>query len=157
MSNGNSIQPSEVELSFINEQKGEGSLSLFVVSAAGKEYLGWDVNPEDIEALYFEGIGVPRWESLQAENVEQQTAMYWERFNERMAGYPMIGRVRDTDVKVSFEAEELSALIDECERVAGSTSNDKALRAAQKFSLAAARAQSAGAALGLSPSQIPGL
>lgn len=146
---------SDLEREFQEEQKGEGSLSIYIANGNESEYIGYDVNPEDLEAIYFEGIGVPRWESLQAETVEQQTALYWERFNERMADYPLIGRVRDTDERIEFSAAEVQDLIGECNKLAGSASHPKAVRSLQKISIAANRAGENDAALSLKPSQIP--
>ncbi len=146
---------SDLELEFQNEQKGEGSLSVYLKNGDGSDYVGYDINPEDIEALYFEGIGVPRWESLQADTVEQQTAMYWERFNERMGQYPMIGRVRDTDEAVDFSQPEVADLIAECSKLSGTATDAKALRSLQKISIAANRAVESGSTLNLKPSSIP--
>lgn len=145
----------ELEQEFINEQKGEGSLSVFISDGDANLYVGYDINPEDIEALYFEGIGVPRWESLKADSVEQQTAMYWERFNASMAKYPLIGRVRDTDERVEFTDAEVPQLLAECESVAAGTSDAKAVRASQKISIAAGKAADASGGLSLVPSQLP--
>ena len=146
---------SDLEREFQNEQKGEGSLSVYVANGDGMEYIGYDINPEDVEALYFEGIGVPRWETLHADTHEQQTAMYWERFNERMGKYPLIGRMRDTDERVTFAAAEIPQLIEECESISGSTSNAKAQRAVQKVSLAANRAAEKQSGMDLKPSSHP--
>jgi hypothetical protein len=157
MSDNGSSPISDLEQQFILEQKGEGSLSVFVADGADTTYVGFDINPEDIEALYFEGIGVPRWESLIADNIEQQTAMYWERFNERMDNYPLIGRARDTDERVAYSADEVPQLIKECDQVTAGTSDAKALRALQKLSLAANKASEKQAGLNLKPSQLPNL
>jgi hypothetical protein len=157
MNDNGTSQISDLERGFINEQKGEGSLSLFVADGTDSSYVGYDINPEDIEALYFEGIGVPRWESIKADNVEQQTAMYWERFNERMDNYPLIGRARDTDERVEYTQVEVPRLLEECERVMSGTSDPKAVRAVQKLSLAANKAIDKQAGLNLTPSQLPNL
>lgn len=146
---------SDLEREFSDEQKGEGSLTISIASGDGKTPVGWDLNPEDIEALYFDGIGVPRWEHLQADTVEQQTAMYWERFNEKMSQYPLIGRVRDTDERVEYSSAEAGELALECERVTAGTDNTKALRAVQKISIAAGKAVNANASMLLAPSQLP--
>lgn len=145
----------DLEREFIDEQKGEGSLSIHIMDGTANTYAGYDINPEDIEALYFEGIGVPRWESLQADTVEQQTAMYWEKFNERMDKYPLIGRARDTDERVEYTADEVPQLLNECEQVSAGTSDQKAVRALQKISLAAGKAAEMQAGLKLTPSQLP--
>ena len=145
----------DLEQEFINEQKGEGSLSIFLTGGDTSEYVGWDVNPEDLEAIYFEGIGVPRWESLQADTVEAQTALYWEKFNALVDSLPMIGRVRDTDKTIEFTPEDVDHLYGECDEVLLAATDEKAKRSLKKFSLAAAKAKDLKAGLKLSPSQIP--
>lgn len=155
MSENGTPQISDLEREFINEQKGEGSLSIYVANGDHSDYVGYDINPEDVEALYFEGIGVPRWETLQADTHEQQTALYWERFNERMGSYPLIGRMRDTDERVTYSAAEIPQLIEECKSIAGSTSDAKAQRAVQKVSLAATRAAEKQSGMDLKPSSHP--
>jgi len=155
--NDNGSAAGELEQQFILEQKGEGSLSLFFSDGAGNSYVGYDINPEDIEALYFEGIGVPRWESIKADDIEQQKAIYWERFNERMDNFPLIGRARDTDERVEYTPVEVPRLREECERVLAGTSDPKAVRAVKKLSLAANRAIDKQAGLNLTPSQLPNL
>lgn len=143
----------ELEQEFINEQKGEGSLSIFLNGSDGLEYLGFDINPEDIEALYFEAIGIPRWESLEADSVEEQTALYWERFNEVMGPFPLIGRIRDTDETVDYDSDTITRLNDEIGRVVPSSA--KAERAVAKYRIAAGRAAERGGGLRFKPSQIP--
>lgn len=145
----------ELEQDFVNEQKGEGSLSVYLANNGEKgDYLGWDIHLENIEALYFDGIGVPRWDSLEAETVEEKTALYWERFNAVMEALPLIGRMRDTDEEIDYSAAEIDPLTGECDRVLLGTTNEKAVRAAQKISRAAWHAAEAGAGLKLVPSQI---
>jgi len=146
-----------LEQEFIDEQKGEGSLSAFLIDGETSEYIGWDVNPEDIEAIYFEGIGVPRWESLQADSVEAQTALYWERFNALMDPLPMIGRMRDTDEKIEYASAEVQQLLGECDEILLGANDAKARRSVQKLSLAAAKATERNAGLRFSPSRIPNL
>lgn len=157
MNDNGSSPVGDVEQEFILEQKGEGSLSIFLADGPENTYVGYDINPEDIEALYFEGIGVPRWESIKADDREQQTAMYWELFNERMDDYPLIGRARDTDERVNYSSDELPHLLEECERVMAGTTVAKALRALQKFSIAANKAIEKSVGLNLTPSQLPNL
>ena len=154
--NGSTAPEVSLEEQFMLEPKSEGSLSLFIASEDGSSYIGWDINTQDIEALYFEGIGVPRWESLTAETVEEQTALYWKRFNERMDGFPLLGRTRDTDVDVEYTSAEVPQLIAECESIRAATSNAKALRALQKILLAASRAAALDAGFNLKPSHSRG-
>ncbi|HTH38525.1 MAG TPA: hypothetical protein VL572_11185 [Pyrinomonadaceae bacterium] len=146
-----------LEQEFISEQKGEGSLSAFLTDGDTSEYIGWDVNPEDLEAIYFEGIGVPRWESLQADSVEAQTALYWERFNSLMDPIPMIGRMRDTDETIEYTSDEVQQLLGECGEILLGAKDAKARRSVQKLSLAAAKATERNAGLRFSPSRIPNL
>ncbi len=147
----------ELEQEFINEQKGEGSLSVFLTGGEKPEYIGWDINPEDLEAIYFEGIGVPRWESLQADTVEAQTALYWEKFNALMDSLPMIGRVRDTDEAIEFTPDEVDHLFGECDEILLAAKDAKAIRSLKKFSLAAGKTIEKRGGLLLKPSQIPDL
>jgi len=81
--------------------------------------------------------------------------MYWDRFNECMAKFPLIGRVRDVDVRVEYADAEIPALIDECRGISCSTDNAKALRSLEKVSIAANRAVEKQAGLNLKPSQLP--
>ena len=147
---------SDLEHEFLAEPKGEGSLSIYVTHDDQNEYMGYDLHPEDIGAMYFDGIGVPRWESLKADTVEEQTALYWEKFNERMENYPLIGRTRDTDEKVEYSADEVLKLLEECQSVASSSTDEKAQRALQKVSIAANRAAAKNAGLELKPSSNAG-
>lgn len=144
-----------LEQEFIGEQKGEGSLSIFLTDGDASEYVGWDINPEDLEAIYFEGIGVPRWESLAGETVDEKTALYWERFNALMDSLPMIGRIRDTDQKIQFAPDEVDHLFGECDEILLAAKDAKAKRSLKKISLAARKAIERHAALKLVPSQIP--
>lgn len=147
-----SEQISELELEFQNEVKGAGSLSAYVVDATGKSYIGYDINPEDVEALFFEGIGIPRWASIEAASVDEQNAIYMERYNEMMAKYPLIGRANDTYEGTEFTADEVANLLAECEAIKATSTDEKATRAVQKFSIAGNKAAEKQAALRLSPS-----
>lgn len=147
-----SEQLSELELEFQNEVKGGGSLSPHVVDGAEQSYVGYDINPEDIEALFFDGIGVPRWASIEAANVDEQNAIYMERYNDVMAKYPMIGRANDTYVGTEYTNAEVANLLAECESIKTASTDAKAIRAVNKFSIAGAKAAEKQAALSLSPS-----
>lgn len=127
----------ELEQEFTEELKGYGSLSPNLVgnSADDKEYLGYDIRPEDIEALYFEGIGTPRWESIKADNVDRQLEIYNQSMKEMMANYPLIGRVSDTDQTVEYTPDEVSQLRQECEKVLETAADPKAVKALQKFAI----------------------
>ena len=151
-------QLSELESEFTQEVKGEGSLSPYIVrdpaNAAGnaKQYVGYDIHPENIEALYFEGLQVPRWESIEAETVAQQEAIYLESFQKSVSDYPLISRVSDTDQKVTYSPDEVIQLREECERVLKNTAEPKAIKALQKFYLACSKAAEQQSGLLLIPS-----
>lgn len=151
MSNEHLSNLSEVEKEFISEEKGEGSLMVYAVrdlTAAFSKFaereesfgVGYDITPLDIEALYFEGIELPRWESIKADSHEQQLAIYNEAFDKIKSDFPLISRVSDTDATVKYTLEEVSRLHAECERVADSANDAKAIRAVQKFYIACNKA-----------------
>ena len=140
---------SAVESELIQEDKGEGSLSAYVVGAdessegaprEEKIYLGYDISPLDIEALFFEGIKLPRWESIEAESLDQHREIYQQSFQKVTAEYPLISRVSDTDQKVEFTSEEVLQLREECQRVLDGANDAKAVRAVQKFYIACNKA-----------------
>jgi hypothetical protein len=142
---------SEVESDFIKEDKGEGSLSVYAVRDTAASFskfaareesfsVGYDIHPLDIEALYFEGIKLPRWESIKADNTDQQLEIYNKSFNRIKADFPLISRVSDTDVTVKYTPEEISPLQAECEKVLDSADDAKAIRAVQKFYIACNKA-----------------
>lgn len=142
MNNDYLSQIDALEQEFTQEIKGYGSLSVNLVgdSADDKEYLGYDVRPEDIEALYFEGIGTPRWESIEGESVDEKMEIYNRSMKEKMAEYPQIGRVSDTDVRVEYSPAEVSALQAECDKLLEFISDEKAVKAARKFAIACRKA-----------------
>ena len=144
MNTDHASQFDDLENEFGLEQKGEGSLALHFAADAPSgdagDYIGYDLHPENIEALFFEGIGVPRWESIKADSVEEQEAEYMKKYNAVMAEFPMISRSNDTEAHVRYVSGEVNALLEECSRVLGQTSDAKAVRAAQKLSLAASKA-----------------
>ena len=133
---------SELESEFNSELKGYGSLSLEIGddSAESDANIDYHIRPEDIEAIYFDGIGIPRWESIEAETNEQKIELYNQSMGKIMVDYPLIQRVSDTDVKVAYKPEEISALQTECERVMETTSDAKATRGLQKFVIACRKA-----------------
>lgn len=151
MSKENLENLDQIEQEFIQEDKGEGSLMVYAVRDLNADFskfaerdvsfgLGYDITPLDVEALYFEGIKLPRWESIQAETVEEQMAIYNESFDRIKAAFPLISRVSDTDVTVKYTLEEVAKLQTECEQVADGTDDAKAIRAAQKFYIACNKA-----------------
>lgn len=133
---------SVLEEEFNSEMKGYGSLSMkYAGNDEGVfEKLGYHIRPEDIEALYFEGIGTPRWESIKADDVNEQLKIYNESMDRIMADYPMISRIKDTDITVEYNVDEVPQLKAECESVPEKTSNEKAIRAVQKFVIACNKA-----------------
>ncbi len=142
MNNDYISQISELEQEFTQEIKGYGSLSVNLVgdSVEDKEFIGYDIRPEDIEALYFEGIGTPRWESIAADSVDEQLEIYNQSMKEKMADYPQIGRVSDTDVRVEYSPEQIAELRAECDKLLETIADEKAVKAVQKFAIACHKA-----------------
>lgn len=145
----------ELKIEFDEEVRGFGSLAVVLDDGAegvkGSGFFGYDIRPEDIEALYFEGIGTPRWESIEAESVAEQMDIYNDSMKKMMADYPLIARVSDTDVKVKYTPEEVLQLRAECEKVFDNTSEPKAIRALQKFLIACHKASESRMGLELFP------
>ena len=142
-----------LEAEFRQEEKGPGSLSPHVADGSEHSYVGFDIHPENIEALFFDGIGVPRWESIAADSVEQQEALYNAKYSEVMAAFPMIGRANDTFQHVDYSAEEVSQLLAECGRVIAGASDAKVTRAVQKLQLAGEKAAEKNSGLKMNPRQ----
>lgn len=153
MSEDNLTQVNDLETQFMEEVRGFGSLAVTLVgnSADGGGFLGYDIRPEDIEALYFEGIGTPRWESIKADSVAEQMKIYEDSMQKIMSEYPLIQRVMDTDVKVEYKPNEVLELQKECEKVLKATDNAKAIWALQKFLLACNKASERQTGLSLIP------
>lgn len=151
MSENNMQDLTALEEEFNAEVKGYGSLSVNLVSGENSDKLGYQIRPEDIESLYFEGIGTPRWESIKADSVDEQLKIYHETMGKIMEAYPLINRVNDTDKSVVYSVEELSHLLDECEKVVENTNDEKAKRAVQKFVIACIKGGDNQAAVHLNP------
>ena len=130
----------DLEAEFRQEEKGPGSLSPHVADGSEKSYVGYDIHPENIEALFFEGIGVPRWDSIKADSVEQQEVLYMAEYTDVMAKYPMIARANDTFQHVEYTAAEVTQLLEECGRILAGSSDPKVVKAVQKFALAGEKA-----------------
>ena len=142
MNNDYLSQISELEKEFVEELKGLGSLSVNLADGSEKDgqYFGYDIRPEDIEALYFEGIGIPRWDSIKADNADRQLEIYNQSMQKLMASFPQINRVNDTDQKVEYTLEQVSELQRECDRLLETVSDQKAVKALQKLAVACHKA-----------------
>lgn len=146
-------QMAELEMEFSREQKGPGSLSPHLANGKQDSYVGYDIHPEDIETIFFEGIGVPRWESITADSFAQQEALYMGQYNEVMSKFPVIGRSNDTFQSVAYSADEVVQLLEECEGIQNAVSDPKVIRALQKFVIAGKKAAADNVGLDLNPRQ----
>lgn len=146
-------QLSDLELEFTREQKGPGSLSPYLATGKVDSYVGYDIHPEDIEVIFFEGIGVPRWDSITADSVAQQEAVYMERYNDVMAKFPLLGRSNDTFQNSAYSADEVAPLLEECDRILGGSTDPRVSRAVQKFVIAGKKAAGESVGLDLRPRQ----
>jgi len=132
---------------FSQELQGEGSLSPKV----GNTYVGFDIHPDDVEAIFFDGIGVPRWASIEIEDLDEHNAVYMERYNAAMARFPLIGRANDTMVGANYSRAEIAALVGECQALIAGSDDQKTGRAVKKLLIAAYQAEAKNAPLTLSP------
>ena len=132
---------------FSQELQGEGSLSPKV----GNTYVGFDIHPDDVEAIFFDGIGVPRWASIEIEDLDEHNAVYMERYNAAMAKFPLIGRANDTMVGANYSRAEIASLIAECHALIESSADPKAARATKKLLIAGIQAEATNSPLALSP------
>lgn len=142
---------SALEHEFKQEEKGQGSLSPHIANGSEESYVGYDIHPENIEALFFDGIGVPRWDSIKADSFEQQEVMYMKQYTDVMEKFPMIARANDTFEHVEYSAAEVKSLLEECGRILAGATDTKVIKAAQKFSIAGQKAAEANAGLKLNP------
>lgn len=143
----------DLEAEFGREEKGPGSLSPHITDGSETSYVGYDIHPENVEALFFEGIGVPRWDSIKADSFEQQEVLYMAQYTDVMAKYPMIARANDTFHHVEYTAAEVVQLLEECERILAGTSDPKVITAVRKFLLAGSKAAEGQVGLNLNPRQ----
>jgi len=132
---------------FSQELQGEGSLSPKV----GNAYIGFDIHPDDVEAIFFNGIGVPRWASIEIEDLDEHNTVYMERYNAAMAKFPLIARANDTMIGANYSRAEVAALAAECRALIDGSGDERAARATKKILIAAMKAESSNAPLTLSP------
>ncbi|MEQ1762791.1 MAG: hypothetical protein ABL984_06535 [Pyrinomonadaceae bacterium] len=147
MSTDQQDELTKLEKEFAHELQGEGSL----VPKVGNTYVGFDIHPEDIESIFFDGIGVPRWASIESEDLDEHNAIYMERYNESMAKYPLIARANDTMVSSNYSRAEIAQLVAECHALIDSSADQKATRAIKKLLIAATQAEAKNDPLTLSP------
>jgi len=104
----------------------------------------WNVSTDRALAIFFDGA---EWSALfkDALHVKDRDPFIpgeatdkWRerqrvRFQKSILEYPMLGRIWDTYIDVSYRPEEIPQLRDECLRVKASTSNPVALRGLDKL------------------------
>lgn len=140
----------EIQTEFFQEAQGEGSLAAYAVrdaAAFSKDappdesfYIGYDIHPENLAALYFDGIKLPRWENVEGESRDEKLEIYNRSFQAVTASYPLISRVSDTDQKVAYAPEEVAPLREECRRVLDGADDASAIKALQKIYIACDKA-----------------
>ncbi len=70
---------------------------------------------------------------MPGDDINEWTEKHRIRFQGSIPNYPMLGRIWDTYIDVSYHPEEMSQLRDECLRVKATTSNPVALRGLDKL------------------------
>lgn len=157
---------SESESEFIREARASFSLSPYLTHDAPnfskgalrdeEFYVGYDIHPENLEALFFEGLNLPRWGAIPgespAQSIAKRTELHEKSFQETTSAYPLLGRVRDINRKVVYTPEEVIRLREECGRALDSTNDAKAIKALHKFYIACNKAAEQRTGLLLIPS-----
>lgn len=129
-------QPSEAEM---GSEPGRQQLVLKLNPSGA-----WNYRTDRTLPIYFEG---PEWSALfhyvlrvtdrEPLVADEDFAEWGERqrvrFQKSIAEYPMLGRIWDTYIDVSYRPEEIPQLRDECLQVKASTSNPVALRGLEKL------------------------
>lgn len=69
------------------------------------------------------------------------------KFQKAIPDYPLLGRIWDTSIDITYQMEEIKQLRDECLRVQASTSNEKALAGLTKLISACEQASMLGSGL----------
>ncbi len=139
-----------LEGSFVEEGRGNGSLHPRVVrdpvnfwegGACEDDFsVGYDFHPNDFEALYYEALGVPRWEDISAQGFEEQDELCYKGFVEHTLAYPLLNRINDMYQDAAYSAEEVLLLRDQCRELQASIVNEQASRALSKIILACDKA-----------------
>lgn len=137
----------KLEAEFSQEIQGEGSL----IPDVDGQYAGFDIHPEDIDVIFFEGIGVPRYASIEVDDLDEKNAAYMECYHEAMTKFPLIGRANDTMVGARYSLDEIGELLAECNALVDGSADEKATRAAKKLLIAAMKAEASNAPLTLTP------
>ena len=95
--------------------------------------LGVYIGGQEWTALFREVLGCPEGPSLASDSVEKREEKRRLQFQESIPDYPMLGRIWDIYIDVSYQPEEIFRLRDECLRVKESTSNPMAIRGLEKL------------------------
>lgn len=142
-----------------------GSLSIHLMrdssyEASSKEvsdegrYLGTWLDGDEWEALFVEVLACPNINTIvrfPSESTTDWEDRYTLKFRQAIPDYPMLGRISDLFMYVSYMPEEIEQLRSECARVRSSTSNKKALNGLVKLLGACDEASKVGAGLVLAP------
>jgi hypothetical protein len=145
-------QPSEAEMGI---ESGRQELVLRLHPSGA-----WNKSTDRALAIFFDGA---EWSALfrdalhakdrdpfvHGEAIDKWRERQRVRFQESIPDYPMLGRIWDTYIDVSYQPEEISHLRDECLRVKASTSNPVALRGLDKVIAACDEALKGGLGLSL--------
>lgn len=85
-------------------------------------------------AIFYTVLGCTGGEPFVAgDDINEWTEKHRREFQRAIPHYPMLGRIWDTYINVSYQAEEITALKNECLKVKASTSNAIALQGLDKL------------------------
>ncbi len=85
-------------------------------------------------AIFYTVLGCTGGEPFVAgDDINEWTERHRREFQRAIPHYPMLGRIWDTYINVSYQAEEITGLKNECLKVKASTSNAMALQGLDKL------------------------
>lgn len=149
----------------ISEAGIAGSLSIYLMrdpsfeawskGVSGEDrYLGIWLDGDEWEALFFDVLACPDESAtprLPNEDRAEWEERYGLKFRQAIPDYPMLGRISDLFMYVSYTPGEIEQLRSECLKIRSSTSNEKALRGLAKLLGVCDEASKVGSGLLLAP------
>lgn len=110
----------------------EPSFEAFSKGVTGEDrYLDVWFDGDEWAALYFDVLGCPTAESIPRtpnEDREHWEQRYSSAFQRAIPEYPMLGRISDLFLYVTYNAQEIEQLRNECVKIQFGTSNQRALK-----------------------------
>jgi hypothetical protein len=115
-----------------------GSLSICVApdpndwndtQSKDSQWLNLTFSGSEWDAIFHETLGVPR----NVEGKERRLELIFQRFNQAIPDYPMLGRIYDLYIDISYKREEIKILREECLKVQNIAINPQAMEGISKL------------------------